>query len=194
MIMETAVAIKSPTIKLNKAILRKLIEAYKAKRMQKWTNLPGGYTVWKIPAPRGLGTYFALITFERSAIGYVLVNKMLLQSKPKVRGWMIVQSYLLPDVRGVGIMNRVYNLILTTGRLIASPVMTQAAMRFWVNRIQTDVHHFYAVYDTQNSFVHVDPRSMGLMKNSIWDGSAKTILLCMNKDDPAIRKLNLLDR
>jgi hypothetical protein len=188
-IKHEAVALKESTVKLNLVILEKLIKAHKEKRTEKWKVLPGGYEVWRIKAPRPVGDHFVVILYEKKMLGYILVNKVLIQSKPKLRGWMITQSYLLPEARGVGLMNRLYNLVIDSGRLIASPVMTSAAMKMWIGRIKTDQRHIYAVYDAKQSFIHVDSRLINFMKTSIWDGSAKTILVAFQKTDPIIKKL-----
>lgn len=186
------IAVRAPTIKLNKAVLKRLIQAHKEKRTKKWIVLPQGYEFWRMPAPRAVGNYFVVIVYEKAVLGYALVDKVVIQSKPKLRGWMVVQSYLLPEVRGIGIMNRLYNLIVSQGRLIASPVMTQAAMRMWINRIQIDQRHVYMLYDAAQTFVHVDSKLIGMMKHSVWDGSPKTILICMMPNDPAIKRLRIL--
>ena len=194
MIQNLSIAIKAPTVKLNKQVLQKLVHAYETRQTRKWKVLPDGTEFRQMKAPSSMGTYFGIIVYDKKVIGYVLVQKVVVPSKPKLRCWMVVQSYLVPEIRGVGIMNKLYSLIIDSGRLVASPTMTQAARSMWISRIKTDQRRIYAVWDTQNSFVHVDSRLISLMKNSIFDGSAKTFLLAFQKNDPSLKRLHFLDK
>jgi hypothetical protein len=184
---ELAIALRDKTGPTNRLAVSKLSEAYKAHQMTKWVKLPAGFTLWTLKTK--LGGYYCVILIDQQVVGYVLIVKTLLQSKPKLKGWTVTQSYLQPEIRGVGIMRRVYDEIILKGRIFSAPTQTTQGMKMWLNRIKTDAQHVYLVYNSKKSFVRVTQQNLNQLKTQIWDGSPKTILITCLPKDPILKTL-----
>lgn len=190
MIAELAIAVKDPTKKAQARIdLAKLQLVYDNNETKHWTTLSIGLDLATYKAKRA-NAYYVLLLSGLTVVGYLLLFKNKLElGKVSLKGWTVIDIYVKPEAREVGFMRRVYDMILTKGRLISAPVHTPKGMAMWVSRIKTDNRHFYLVVTGKGRIIPVDSHTVDNMRRTIWDGNPKTVLVCALKSDQKIKKL-----
>lgn len=191
---ETGIAVRSLTKATSRIELERLEHEYKNNATKHWATLPVGVDLNIYKAKRASAYYIILIS-DGNVIGYLLLIRTKLQTEAgDLAGWTVAHSFILPQVRKIGLMRRVYDLILSKGRMISSPVHTPQAVTMWVNRIKTDNRHLYLLVTgsgKSQQVLVVDAQSIDSMKRAIWDGDIKTLLLCCQKNDQKVKKILL---
>lgn len=189
---ELSIALRSPVSKTTtKAELQKLKAVYDAGKATPWIALPTGVALQTVKA-KAANVYYVLLLWEDDVIGYLLLTKNKVTVGTTVlKGWTVLHSYLERDIRGLGFMRRVYDLILTKGRLISAPAHTPKGMAMWVSRIKTDNRHLYFVVTGKGTMIPVSASSIDNLKRTVWDGDPMTVLVCGLKTDTKMKKLML---
>jgi len=124
-------------------------------------------------------------------VGYLLLTKTKVDSGYGIlAGWTVQHTYLVPSMQKIGVLRRVYDLILTKGRLIAAATQTPLGASMWFKRIKTDSRNIYLLFrgiGDLKTLTVVNSHNVTSLKDSIWDGDHNTILVCTPKTDAKVK-------
>ncbi len=187
---ETSIALRDPIpAAVSRLELQRLSALYDAGRTKVWMSLPVGLDLHIVKAKKA-NAYYVVIVIDSKAVGYMLLsqNKVFAAGTVALKGWTALHTYLDKSIRGLGFMHRVYNMILTKGRLISAPTHTPKGMAMWASRIKTDNRNLYVLLSGKH-VIPITPRSINNLRRTIWDGNPMTVLICAPKTDTKIKKL-----
>ena len=163
-------------------------------------NLKVGPVTHCFLADEALHKFVGVASVMRDALPFLV---------PAVKGVRIFQSGLLKEYRGFGFIWRVIDLISRRYRVFAGPSMTISGKAMWMKRIQLDHRHIYLITnpdgiysegqtqqdpdkkDVKLMFVPIHAHNMKWREKQAWDGSMKTRLLMVNKEDSLLRRYNV---
>ncbi len=189
---EVGVAVRGLTKAVSRIELQRLQQVYDNNETKFWTQLPVGVALNTYKAKRA-HAYYILLTTEATVVGYLLLVKAKIDlATTTIAGWTVAHSYLVPQIRSIGIMRRVYDLILSKGRMISNPVMTPQGVTMWVNRIKTDNRHRYVIFTGQGKnkqALPVTAHDVDSLKRTIWDGQTATLFVCYVPTDPKMKRI-----
>ncbi len=194
MIPELGIVVRPLLKSVSRSDLSRLSEAQQAGATTFWTSLPIGVDLYTYKANR-VNAYYILLVSDDELIGYLLLTKNKIDSGFGVlAGWTVAHTYLVPKMQKIGILRRIYDLILTKGRLISSSVQTPQGAVMWIKRIKTDSRNVYLLFrgigDTK-TITLVNSHSVNNLRDSIWDNDPNTLLLCAPKTDVKVKKVLL---
>lgn len=194
-IKTTGVAVRQLTKAVSRIELEKLQAVYDNNETSHWASLPIGVDL-NTYRSKMAQAYYVLLLADSKVIGYLLLVKTRIElDAGRLIGWTAAHSYVSQQMRNIGLMRRVYDLIVSKGRMISAPVTTPQGVALWVGRIKTDNRHSYVVLTGKGKsrqFVPVDAHTIDNMKRTIWDGDPHTLLVCFQKNDN--RMLRLIKR
>jgi hypothetical protein len=192
MIPEIAIVVRPLSKSVSKIELDRLAQAQKAGVTTFWTSLSIGVDLYTHKSKLA-NAYYVLMVSDEELVGYLLLTKAKVDSGyGALAGWTVAHTYLVPSMQKIGVIRRVYDLILTKGRLIASSTQTPTGATMWLNRIKTDNRNFYLLFSglgDLKTLTVIDSHNVVSLKDSIWDGDHNTILLCAPKSDTKAKKV-----
>jgi hypothetical protein len=192
MIPEIGIVVRPLAKSVSKVELDRLAQAQKAGVTTFWTSLPIGVDLYTHKSKLA-NAYYVLLVSDEALVGYLLLTKAKVDSGyGALAGWTVAHTYLVPSMQKVGVIRRVYDLILTKGRLIASSTQTPTGATMWLNRIKTDSRSLYLLFSglgDSKTLTVVDSHNVVSLKDRIWDGDHSTILLCTLKADARAKKI-----
>lgn len=190
MIPEIGIVVRPLAKSVSKVELDRLAQVQKAGITTFWVSLPIGVDLYTHKAKRA-DAYYVLIVSDQDLVGYLLLTKAKIDSGyGMLAGWTVQHTYLVPSMQKIGVLRRVYDLILTKGRLIAAPTQTPTGATMWLNRIKTDNRNVYILFrgagDLKTMTV-IDSHNVSGLKDQIWDGDHNTTLVCAPKADAKVK-------
>ncbi len=194
MIPEIGIVVRPLAKSVSKIELDRLAQAHKAGVTPFWVSLPIGIDLYTHKAKLA-NAYYVLMVSDEELVGYLLLTKTKVDSGyGRLAGWTVAHTYLVPSMQKIGVIRRVYDLILTKGRLIASSTQTPTGATMWLNRIKTDSRNLYLLFSglgDLKTLTVVDSHNVVSLKDNIWDGDHNTVLLCTPKSDAKAKKVIL---
>ncbi len=192
MIPEIGIVVRPLAKSVSKVELDRLAQAQKAGVTTFWVSLPIGVDLYTHKSKLA-NAYYVLMVSDEDLVGYLLLTKTKVDSGyGPLAGWTVAHTYLVPSMQKIGVIRRVYDLILTKGRLIASSTQTPTGATMWLNRIKTDNRNLYLLFSglgDLKTLTVVDSHNVASLKDRVWDGDHNTILLCTPKSDSKAKKI-----
>jgi hypothetical protein len=120
--------------------------------------------------------------------------------RPSVGGLRFLQVGLLKEYQGLGVLYRTMNELNKRFRIFASPQMTKAGQKMWLDRIRMDTKHVYLIFNpsflqsNKGKSVLFLPIHKGNIKqrtNVAWDGSLLTRLMMVKQRDVLIKRYDV---
>lgn len=192
MIPEIGIVVRPLAKSISKVELDRLAQVQKAGVTTFWVSLSIGVDLYTYKAKRA-DAYYILIVSDQDLVGYLLLTKAKVDSGYGfLAGWTTQHTYLVPSMQKVGVLRRVYDLILTKGRLIAASTQTPLGASMWLKRIKTDSRNIYLLFRGMGdlkTLTVVNSHNVDALKSSIWDNDHNTTLVCTPKADAKAHKV-----
>jgi hypothetical protein len=192
MIPEIGIVVRPLAKSISKVELDRLAQVQKAGITTFWISLAIGVDLYTYKAKKA-DAYYILIVSDQDLVGYLLLTKAKVDSGYGfLAGWTVQHTYLVPSMQKIGILRRIYDLILTKGRLIAASTQTPTGAAMWLKRIKTDSRNVYLLFrglGDLKTLTVVNSHNVDALKASIWDNDHNTSLVCTPKADSKARKI-----